>query len=106
MKRTVLTVALCVGVDRPVQGAGPPGEPVGDATRQSAGEDCGRARIQVCARDIERIRVSSVGARSTGLVVTTSEHGEAWLLLHTSDVATLLIRLTAHDQLGGLAVSA
>jgi hypothetical protein len=40
------------------------------------------------------------------LVVTTSEHGEAWLLLHTSDVATLLIRLTAHDQLGGLAVSA
>jgi hypothetical protein len=65
----------------------------------------GRARIQVCARGIERIRVSSVGARSTALVVTTSEHGEAWLLLHTSDVATLLIRLTAHDQLGGLAVS-
>jgi hypothetical protein len=56
--------------------------------------------------DIERIQVSSVGVRSTGLVVTTTEHGEAWLLLHRSDVATLLTRLRGQDQLGGRADSA
>jgi hypothetical protein len=56
--------------------------------------------------DIERIQVSSIGVRSTGLVVTTSEHGEAWLLLRSSDVATLLVRLKGQDPLGGRAVSA
>jgi hypothetical protein len=52
----------------------------------------GRA-FELHVEDIERIQVSSVGVRSTGLVVTTSEHGEAWLLLHRSDVASLLMRL-------------
>jgi len=56
--------------------------------------------------DIERIQVSSVGVRSSGLVVTTSEHGEAWLLLHRSDAATLLTRMDGHDPLGGRADSA
>jgi hypothetical protein len=56
--------------------------------------------------DIKRIQVSSVGVGSAGLVVTTSEHGEAWLLFHRSDVAALLMRLRAHNQLGGRAESA
>lgn len=56
--------------------------------------------------DIERIQVSSLGVRSTGLVVMTREQGEAWLLLCRSDVATLLTRLRGHDQLGGRADSA
>ena len=64
----------------------------------------GRA-FELRAGDIERIQVISVGVRSTGLVVTTSEHGEAWLLLHRSDVAALLMRLRGHDQLGGRADS-
>lgn len=62
----------------------------------------GRA-FEVREGDIERIQVSSLGVRSTGLVVTTSEHGEAWLFLHRSDAATLLIRLKGHDQLSGRA---
>jgi hypothetical protein len=65
----------------------------------------GRA-FELGAGDIERIQVSSFGVRSTGLVVTTSEHGEAWLLLHRSDAATLLMRLNGHDQLGGRADTA
>jgi hypothetical protein len=52
----------------------------------------GRA-FELHGKDIERIQVSSLGVRSTGLVVTTSEHDEAWLLLHGSDVARLLVRL-------------
>lgn len=56
--------------------------------------------------DIERIQVSSVGVRSSGLVVTTSEHGEAWLLLHRSDAATLLTGLDGHDPLGDRSDSA
>lgn len=60
----------------------------------------GRA-FELRAGDIERIQVGSVGVRSTGLVVTTSEHGEAWLLLHRGDVATLLMGVREHDQLGG-----
>jgi hypothetical protein len=65
----------------------------------------GRA-FELGAGDIERIQVCSFGVRSTGLVVTTSEHGEAWLLLHRSDAATLLMRLNGHDQLGGRADTA
>jgi hypothetical protein len=65
----------------------------------------GRA-FELRAGDIERIQVSSFGVRSTGLVVTTSEHGEAWLFLHRSDAATLLTKLRGHDQLGGRADSA
>jgi hypothetical protein len=61
--------------------------------------------FELRAGDIERIQVSSVGVRSTGLVVTTMEHGEAWLLLRRSDVATLLMRLRGHDQIGGRADS-
>jgi hypothetical protein len=60
----------------------------------------GRA-FELRGGDIERIQVGSVGVRSTGLVVTTSEHGEAWLLLHRSDVATLLTSLSGHDRVGG-----
>jgi hypothetical protein len=66
----------------------------------------GARAFELRSGDIERIQASSVGIRSTGLVVTTSEHGEAWLLLHRSDVATLLSRLRGHDQLGGRADSA
>ena len=62
--------------------------------------------FELRGEDIERIQVSSVGVRSTRLVVTTSEHGEAWPLLHKRDVATLLMRLREHDQLGGRADSA
>ena len=65
----------------------------------------GRA-FELRGDDIERILVSSLGVRSTGLVVTTSEHGEAWLLLHKRDVATLLTGVRDHDQLGGGADSA
>jgi hypothetical protein len=54
----------------------------------------GRA-FELRAEDIERIQVSSLGVRSTGLVVTTREHGEAWLVFHRSDVARLLVRLRA-----------
>ena len=54
----------------------------------------GRA-FELRGEDIERIQVSSLGVRSTGLVVTTSEHGEAWLVFHRSDVARLLVRLRA-----------
>lgn len=65
----------------------------------------GRA-FELHAGDIERIQVSSFGVRSTGLVVTTREHGEAWLFLHRSDAATLLMRLKGHDQLGDRADTA
>ena len=65
----------------------------------------GRA-FELRGGDIERIQVSSLGVRSTGLVVTTSEHGEAWLLLDRRDVAKLLMRLRAHGELGGRADSA
>jgi hypothetical protein len=64
----------------------------------------GRA-FELRGGDIARIQVSSVGIRSTGLVVTTSEHGEAWLLLRRSDAATLLMKLSEHDQSGGRADS-
>jgi hypothetical protein len=64
------------------------------------GRPWGGRAFELRAGDIERIQVSSVGVQSTGLVVTTSEHGEAWLLLRRSDVATLLTRLRGHDQLG------
>jgi hypothetical protein len=65
----------------------------------------GRA-FELRGDDIERIQVSSLGVRSTGLVVTTSQHGEAWMLLHKRDVATLLMGVREHDQLGGRADSA
>jgi hypothetical protein len=58
----------------------------------------GARAFELRADEIERIQVSSVGVRSTGRVVTTSEHGEAWLLLHDSDVATLLMRLKGRDS--------
>jgi hypothetical protein len=48
--------------------------------------------------DIERIQVSSVGLRSTGLVVTTSDHGEAWLLLRQSDAAAFLTSLSGQSS--------
>jgi len=70
------------------------------------GRQWGGRAFELRAGDIERIQVSSVGVRSTGLVVTTREHGEAWLLLRRSDVATLLMRLRGHDQIGGRAASA
>lgn len=62
----------------------------------------GRA-FELRGGDIERIQVSSVGVRSAGLVVTTSKHGEAWLLFRRSEVGPLLMRLRGHDQLGGRA---
>ncbi|HEY3214149.1 MAG TPA: hypothetical protein VGL16_13190 [Actinomycetota bacterium] len=63
------------------------------------GRLCGGQAFELRGGDIERIQVSSVGVRSTGLIVTTSEQGEAWLLLHRSDVTTLLMTLRGHDQL-------
>jgi hypothetical protein len=65
----------------------------------------GRA-FELRGDDIERIQVSSLGVRSTGLVVTTSQYGEAWMLLNKRDVATLLVGIREHDQLGGRADSA
>jgi hypothetical protein len=48
--------------------------------------------------DIERIQVSSVGVRSTELVVTTSEHGEAWLLLRQGDAAAFITSLSGQSS--------
>jgi hypothetical protein len=61
----------------------------------------GARAFELRSGDIERIQASSVGVRSSGLVVTTSEHGEAWLLLRRSDAATFLTSLSGHDRLGG-----
>jgi hypothetical protein len=54
----------------------------------------GAQAFELRSGDIERIQASSVGVRSSGLVVTTSEHGEAWLLLHRSDASTFLTSLS------------
>jgi hypothetical protein len=43
--------------------------------------------------DVVRIQASPVGLRSNGLVVTSREHGEAWLLLGRDDARSLLNRL-------------
>ena len=61
----------------------------------------GARAFELRSGDIERIQASSVGVRSSGLVVTTSEHGEAWLLLRRSDAATFLTSLSGRDRLGG-----
>ena len=62
--------------------------------------ESGAWAFELRAGDIERIRASSVGVRSSGLVVTTSESGEAWLLLRRSDAATFLNSLE-WARLGG-----
>jgi len=52
--------------------------------------ESGARAFELRSGDIKRIQASSVGVRSSGLVVTTSESGEAWLLLRRSDAATFL----------------
>jgi hypothetical protein len=61
----------------------------------------GARAFELRSGDFKRIQVSSVGVRSSGLVVTTSEHAEAWLLLRRSDAATFLTSLSEGDRLGG-----
>jgi hypothetical protein len=61
----------------------------------------GARAFELRSGDIKRIQTSSVGVRSSGLVVTTIEHGEAWLLLGRSDAVTFLASLSGRDRLGG-----
>jgi len=61
----------------------------------------GARAFELRSGDIKRIQASSVGVRSRGLVVTTSEQGEAWLLLRRSDAATVLASMSGRDRLGG-----
>jgi hypothetical protein len=65
------------------------------------GRTFGEREFELRAGDIERIQFSSLGVRSAGLVVTTREQGEAWLLLDRRDAATLVMKLKGRDPLGG-----
>ena len=61
----------------------------------------GARAFELGSGDIERIQASSVGVRLSGLVITTSEYGEAWLLLPQGDATTFLTNLSGHTRLGG-----